>query len=140
MLNKDFSSELVSRRDWLRQSACGFGYLSLAGLATLDARADLTRPTHYLAKARRVIFLFLHGGVSHIDSFDPKPELTRYDGKPVPIEKPKVTFAATGNLLKSPWKFSRYGESGLPVSSLFPEIASHIDDMCVIRHFPFGCT
>ena len=102
-------------------------------MAALDARADLKRPTHYPAKAWRVIFLFLHGGVSHINSFDPKPELTRYGGKPVPIEKPKVTFAATDNLLKSPWKFSRYGESGLPLSSLFPGIASHIDDMCVIR-------
>ncbi len=133
MSNKELSPAMISRRDWLRQSACGFGYLSLAGLAALDARAELARRTHFPAKARRVIFLFLHGGVSHIDTFDPKPALARYDGKPVPIEKPKVTFAATGNVLKSPWKFSHYGESGLPVSSLFPEIASHIDDLCVIR-------
>ena len=133
MSNKELSPAIVSRRDWLRQSACGFGYLSLAGLAALDARVGLAGRTHFPAKARRVIFLFLHGGVSHIDTFDPKPALARYDGKPVPIEKPKVTFAATGNVLKSPWEFSHYGESGLPVSSLFPKVAAHIDDLCVIR-------
>ena len=133
MSNKELSPAIVSRRDWLRQSACGFGYLSLAGLAALDARVGLAGRTHFPAKARRVIFLFLHGGVSHIDTFDPKPALARYDGKPVPIKKPKVTFAATGNVLKSPWEFSHYGECGLPVSSLFPKVAAHIDDLCVIR-------
>ena len=127
-------SDLAStRRDWLQRSACGFGYLALSGLATIDARGGNRQPTHHLPTARRVIFLFLHGGVSHVDSFDPKPKLTQYDGKPFPFQKPEVTFAATGNLLKSPWQFRQYGESGLPVSSLFPNIGRCMDDICVVR-------
>ena len=121
------------RREWLRGSACGFGYLSLAGLSTLDARAGKASLTHHVPCAKRAIFLFLHGGVSHIDAFDPKTELDRYHGKPIPIEKPEFTFAQTGNVLKSPWRFRRYGECGLPVSSLFPEIGRKMDDICVIR-------
>ena len=124
---------VADRRAWLQQSACGFGFLSFAGLAALEAQAARPTNTHHRPTAKRVIFLFLHGGVSHMDSFDPKPQLDRYDGQPLPIAKPKVTFAKTGNVLKSPWKFKRYGQSGLPVSSLFPNIGAHVDDLCIIR-------
>ena len=127
-----FLSGPVSRRDLLRRAACGFGYLAFAGLSSLEARAagapsgDLNplspKPTHFRPRAKRVIFLFLHGGVSHIDTFDPKPKLTEMHGKPLPFPKPEITFAETGNLLKSPWEFRQYGECGQPVSELFPHV------------------
>lgn len=133
----------LSRRTLLERWACGFGYAALAGLTTLEARggettASLTDPVaprsgHHSARAKRVIFLFMHGGVSHVDSFDPKPKLAELHGKPSPIEKPKFNFAPTGNLYGSPWKFQRYGKSGIPVSDLFPHVGSVIDDICVIR-------
>lgn len=132
----------ISRRSLLERFACGFGYAALAGLSTLQAQENspavakdplAPRAGHHRAKAKRVIFLFMHGGVSHIDSFDPKPKLDQLHGKPSPIEKPKFNFAPTGNLLASPWKFQRYGQSGIPVSELFPHIGSIVDDICVIR-------
>jgi hypothetical protein len=75
----------------------------------------------------------MKGGPSHLDTFDPKPLLTRDDGKAPPFQLPRITFAKSGNLLKSPWKFRQYGESGLPVSDLFPNIARHVDDLCILR-------
>ena len=75
----------------------------------------------------------MKGGPSHVDTFDPKPLLTRDDGKAPPFELPRITFAKSGNLLKSPWKFQQYGESGLPVSDLFPNVAKHVDDLCILR-------
>ena len=75
----------------------------------------------------------MKGGPSHLDTFDPKPLLDRDDGKPFPGAKPRVQFAATGELLKSPWKFQNYGQSGLPVSELFPHVAQCIDDLCILR-------
>jgi hypothetical protein len=85
-----------------------------------------------------VIFLFLHGGVSHVDTFDPKPALARMHGKPLPFAKPKFEFAPTGNLLQSPWKFHKHGKSGIEVSELFPHLGSCIDDVCVIRSMNGG--
>jgi len=137
-----------SRRDWLQRSACGFGSLALASLlAESDATATqldavpnplLPKPAHFRAQARRVVFLFMHGGVSHVDSFDPKPVLTERNGQPLPIAKPKFEFAPTGNLLASPWKFQKYGQSGIEVSDLFPHIGSCIDDICVVRSMNGG--
>ena len=75
----------------------------------------------------------MHGGISHVDTFDPKPKLKEMNGQPLPIAKPKFEFAPTGNLLASPWKFRPYGQSGIEVSDLFPRIGSCIDDICVIR-------
>ncbi len=76
----------------------------------------------------------MKGGPSHVDTFDPKPLLDRDHGKPPPFELPRVTFAAkSGNLLKSPWEFKQYGESGLPVSELFPNVAQCVDDLCILR-------
>src|SRR6185369_1258358 len=87
---------------------------------------------HFAPKAKRVVFLFLNGALSHVDSFDPKPALTKYNGKPSPIGNPK-TERKTGNLMMSPFEFKRYGQSGIEVSSLFPKLGSMIDDICVIR-------
>lgn len=130
----------VTRRQALQQSAVGFGSLALASLvnrpaagheAPLDPLAP--RQPHFPARAKRVIFLFMKGGPSHLDTFDPKPLLTRDHGKPCPIAKPRVQFAPTGNLLKSPWSFQQYGESGNWVSELFPHLAQKIDDLCLVQ-------
>uniref|UniRef100_A0A7C2PG63 DUF1501 domain-containing protein n=1 Tax=Schlesneria paludicola TaxID=360056 RepID=A0A7C2PG63_9PLAN len=127
-----------SRREWLSQTAVGFGSLALSSLLADHSAAATqnplaSRPGHLPARAKRIIFLFMKGGPSHVDTFDPKPLLDRDDGKPCPIEKPRVQFAATGNLLKSPWKFQQYGESGLWVSELFPHVAQCVDDLCLLH-------
>jgi hypothetical protein len=133
----------ISRRQALRNVACGFGHTALCGLLAAESQAiadDATddrsltaHGTHFPARATRVIFLFMHGGVSHVDSFDPKPKLDEYHGRPSPVRKPEFNFAATGTIFRSPWKFRPYGESGIPVSDLFPHIGSCIDDIAVIR-------
>lgn len=88
---------------------------------------------HFPARAKRVIFLFMHGGPSHVDTFDYKPQLKQDDGKPLPFDKPRVQFSQTGNLLKSPWEFKQYGQSGAWVSDLFPEVATCVDDITFIK-------
>ena len=132
---------LVSRRALLRRSALGFGALGLYSL--LDEAALLATPSggseaggkpHFEPRAKRIIFLFMHGGVSHVDTFDPKPRLDTDHGKPLPVKR-SLTFnaAAAGGLMRSPWAFKQRGESGIPVSDLFPEVAGCADDLCVIR-------
>jgi hypothetical protein len=119
----------------------GFGHLALVSMLAEEAAAEAPRaadpvaprPPHVCARARRVIFLFMKGGPSHVDTFDPKPLLDRDHGKPLPFAKPRVQFAQTGTLLRSPWKFRRYGQSGLPVSELFPNVARCADRLCVIN-------
>jgi hypothetical protein len=138
------SSASLSRRDALRLAACGFGQVALLGLLGEESRSAPStnplepKPPYFEARAKRVIFLFMHGGVSHVDSFDHKPGLAEMNGQPLPIPKPKFEFAPTGNLLASPWKFSKYGQSGIVVSELFPEIGACIDDICVIRSMNGG--
>ena len=129
-----------SRRRMLQGSAVGFGSLALASMLADESRADSARIDpldpklpQLVAKAKRVIFLFMKGGPSHLDTFDPKPLLDRDDGKPLPFAKPRVQFAPTGNLLKSPWKFRQYGESGAFVSELFPHLARCVDDICFVH-------
>src|SRR5262245_7211661 len=116
----------ISRRRWLKESALGFGAVAFSSLLADSARGDLKKP-HFAPKAKRVIFLFMKGGPSAIDTFDPKPLLDRDHGKPFPGTRPRVTFAKTGTLLKSPWKFKYYGKCGQPVSELFPHVARHVD-------------
>ena len=135
----------LSRRQLLQRTAAGFGSLALASMLADDnirtvraAENPLVDPLaprapHFAARAKRVIFLFMAGGPSQVDTFDPKPFLTRDDGKPFPGTKPRVQFAPTNNLLKSPWSFKQYGESGIPVSELFPHVAKCVDDLCVIN-------
>ncbi|MDX1966217.1 MAG: DUF1501 domain-containing protein [Planctomycetaceae bacterium] len=129
-----------SRRQLLKRSAAGFGSLALASLladetrgATSDVDPLAVKQPHFPARAKRIIFLFMTGGPSQVDTFDPKPLLDRDDGKPLPFAKPRVQFAPTGNLLKSPWKFQQYGESGIPVSELFPHMATRVDDLCMLH-------
>ncbi|MEZ6133359.1 MAG: DUF1501 domain-containing protein [Pirellulaceae bacterium] len=140
-----FTQSLCYRRTLLKQSAVGFGHLALATLlgqsmsrADEPAQPDSENPLaalqpHFAPRAKRIVFLFMKGGPSHVDTFDPKPLLDRDDGKAPPFALPSVTFAQQGNLLRSPWKFQQYGQSGLPVSALFPKVAKHIDDLCVLR-------
>lgn len=127
-----------SRRQLLQRSALGFGSLALASLLAEESTAAPVDPLaprmpHFEPRAKRIIFLFMKGGPSQVDTFDYKPQLQKDDGKPLPFDKPRVQFAPTGNLLKSPWNFSQYGESGIPVSALFPETARHVDDLCILN-------
>jgi hypothetical protein len=132
-----------SRRSALKTAALGFGNLALVSLLSQEAGAatgdDRGRDplaackSHFAPRARRVIFLFMAGGPSQVDTFDPKPLLARDDGKPLPFDKPRVQFAPTGNLLKSPWKFAQHDQSGIEVSELFPNVARHVDDICFIH-------
>ncbi len=125
----------LSRRLMLQRSAAGFGALALRGLMQASETPNplAAKNPHFQARAKRVIFLFMKGGPSHVDTFDPKPLLDRDHGKPLPFALPRVTFAKTSTLLKSPWKFRQYGESGLPVSELFPHVARCVDDLCIMR-------
>ena len=132
---------VFSRRRMLHRSAVGFGNLAFASLLAEESKAEsdstsgplIVRKPHFRARAKKIIFLFMKGGPSHLDTFDPKPKLQRDDGKPLPFDKPRVQFAQTGNLLGSPWKFRSYGKSGIEVSELFPHVAQHVDDLCVIN-------
>ena len=120
----------LSRRRLLQSAATGFGYLAFAGLQA-EAAATQGLP-HHRPRAKRVIFLFMHGGPSQVDLFDPKPLLTRDDGKPLPF-KAAPNISAKPTLLKSPWKFARHGDSGMWVSELMPNLAKQVDDICFIR-------
>jgi len=141
-MNRHWNSYLnktLSRRDLLRSSSAGFGSLALAGLLGQEtAQAATTDPLavkvpHFPARAKRVIFLFMHGGPSQVDTFDYKPLLKRDHGKPLPFARPKVVSSETFNLLQSPWAFKQYGQSGAWVSDLFPETAKCVDEMCFIK-------
>ena len=127
----------LTRRDALCQCAVGFGGMALASLlAEAEAAPDnplSPRAPHVGARAKRVIFLFMKGGPAHMDTFDEKPLLERDHGKPYPYAKPRVQFAPTNNLFKSPWKFTRRGQCGLPVSELFPHVGALADELCVIN-------
>jgi hypothetical protein len=123
----------------LRSASAGFGSLALAALfgdrlaATATDNPLAPRPPQFAATAKRVIFLFMHGGPSQVDTFDYKPLLERDHGKPLPFPKPRVFSAPTGNLLKSPWRFRQAGQSGAWVSELFPHVARHVDDICLVN-------
>ncbi|MDP6443804.1 MAG: DUF1501 domain-containing protein [Pirellulaceae bacterium] len=129
----------LSRREMLRRCGAGFGQLALAALLADEMAESATanplaaRAPHYAPKAKQVIFLFMHGGPSQVDTFDYKPLLARDNGKPLPFPKPRVQSGATGNLLKSPWKFKQHGQSGAWVSELFPHVAKCVDDMCIVN-------
>jgi len=128
-----------SRRDMLARTGTGFGLLGLAGVLAPELLAAPKAATgnplapkspHYPAKAKRVIHLFMNGGPSQVDTFDPKPELTKQHGKKI---AGKQTERKTGNAFASPFKFKKCGKSGIEVSEIYPEIGKVIDDICVIR-------
>ena len=129
------------RRNLLKQTAVGFGHLAFSALvangeaspASSSRHPLRARASHLQPRAKRVIFLFMKGGPSHVDTFDFKPQLQRDDGKELPFDKPRVQFAKTGKLLKSPWRFQRYGECGIQISELFPNVARHADELCFLH-------
>ena len=122
---------ISNRRQFLNTMGTGFGMTALANLVHADVHADVQQP-QFPPKAKHVIFLFLNGGPSQVDTFDPKPMLTKFHGKPMPAGNLK-TERKTGNLLASPFQFKKYGQSGIEVSEIFAKTAAHIDDICVIR-------
>ena len=127
----------MSRRDILRRAGGGFASIGLAGVlsdqALLASESPLVpKPPHFKPKAKRIIHLFMNGGPSQVDTFDPKPDLEKHHGQRPPGAERK-TERRTGGLFKSPFKFKQSGESGIPVSEIFPEVAKCIDDICVIR-------
>ena len=117
----------------LRGAGTGFGALALNAMLASHSAAGASRPAPSLASAKRVIFVFLHGGPSTIDLFDPKPQLQRDTGKPLPFDGARITSHKQGSLLASPWKFKQHGESGAHVSELLPHIASVADELCFIK-------
>jgi hypothetical protein len=140
----------VNRRQILRRAGGGFAALAFAALASDEARPAAgddhnplaVRQPHHCPRAQRAIFLFMPGGPSQVDTFDPKPRLALDDGQPAP----KLYLGQQRTLLASPWKFQRHGESGIDVSELFPHTAALVDDLCVVRsmvtddpNHPGGC-
>jgi hypothetical protein len=139
----------LNRRQMLGRAACGFGAVALSALMVQDdygsevvsaeAGDDVRRdpfapkPPHFEPKVKRVIYLYMDGGPSQVDTFDPKPRLERDNGKPFAMKVEPTQFDNNGATLASPWKFQPYGESGIPVSELFPHVARHVDDLAVIR-------
>ncbi len=140
---RNFVAPPLSRRQMLSQCANGFGAVALAAMMADDDRAaragsqdegiSVTQGTHFEPKVRNVIFLYMDGGVSQVDTFDPKSELDKQNGKPFPSKIEKTQFNNIGNCLASPWKFKNYGECGTSVSDMFPHVGQHVDDMAVIR-------
>ncbi|HEX8200730.1 MAG TPA: DUF1501 domain-containing protein, partial [Isosphaeraceae bacterium] len=136
-------SRPIRRRDFLKDTACGFGYLALAGLAAEQAAAgpvDPTawRPPHFAPRAKRVIFLFMQGGVSQVDSYDYKPALRKEDGKTRAFDDARVLAntgrkGSTQRVMKPLWEFAQHGRCGRWGSALFPEINRHVDDLCFLH-------
>jgi hypothetical protein len=124
-INTGFINPRYSRRQALARMASGFGALASSQLFAAST-------IHHTPKAKRIVYLVLNGGMSHVDTFDPKPLLTKYNGQPVPGGAPK-TERSTGNLFASPFKFSKHGQSGIEVSELFPQVGAQIDNFAVIR-------
>ena len=130
----------LTRRQLLQQASLGFSALAASalfaeeGLAAPQAVDPLAaKSPHFRPRARSVIFMYMDGGISQVDSFDPKPRLSAEDGRPRPFAIDATVFNQNGNLLASPWRFKRHGQSGIPISDLFPYLGSVADELCVIR-------
>jgi hypothetical protein len=121
----------LSRREMLGRSSAGFGLAALAGLVGRQAGAA-GRLAH-TPRAKRVIFLFMSGGVSHVDSFDPKPTLAARAGQPMPVPVERTQFNHNGTIMPAQWEFRPRGQSGIEISELFPEMAAHADKLAVVR-------
>jgi len=136
-----FQRTPANRRQFLAQTGCGFGLAALSALMQDTTYADSAasegslapRATHFPPRAKNIIFLYMDGGPSSMDLFDPKPRLAKEHGQPIKMKVQPTQFDSVGTVLKSPWKFHRYGESGQWFSELIPHIAKHADDLCVIR-------
>src|SRR3982074_3007955 len=138
----NFQNRFFTRRELLQRTGMGMGAVAFAGLlgdagalqasvntSTVNPLAPKAPP--FPAKAKRVLHLFMNGGPSHVDTFDPKPSLTKFSGKPIPITL--KTERRTGAAFGSPFEFKKYGQCGTEVSEIFSKVAEHADDFCVIR-------
>ena len=135
----------MSRRELLSRCANGVGGLALLSLLQTDAQSEpaaasapgkgslAPKHPHFTPKAKHVIFLYMDGGPSQVDTFDPKPRLTAEHGRPFGMKMERTQFNDNGKTLASPWTFKQYGQSGIPVSALFPHLAQQADDLCIIR-------
>jgi hypothetical protein len=146
MLRPCLLAQPLTRRHLLERCANGFGALALSALmndpayggpATTPAAHPLApRSGHHKARATSVIFLYMNGGPSQVDTFDPKPLLDREHGKPIKMKIPPsqfIPFGSVPKVLRSPWKFRRYGKGGIAISDLFPHLARCADDLCILR-------
>ena len=127
---------ITSRRSLLKSAACGFGSVALAGLCQQDGMAAPSMEAkipHFAPRAKRIIFLFMQGGPSHVDTYDFKPRLAKDDGKKVEFLVARTRKRTPERVFNSPWQFKKYGKCGQWVSELFPHMAQHVDDYCVIR-------
>jgi hypothetical protein len=143
-LDQRLDDFLLTRRDFLERSGLGFASLGLAGLLASEGmlgaapggdrtvRPLTPRAPHFAPRAKRVLHIFANGGPSHVDTFDPKPQLARYAGKLLPRFNPR-TERKTGAAFPSPFKFKKHGKSGIEVSDLFPHLAKCVDKMCIVR-------
>lgn len=138
---QQFLPAATSRREFLARSACGFGTVALTALmqdrayaaAGFDPGSLTPRITMHPAKARNVVFLYMDGGPSQMDLFDPKPRLDKEHGEPIKVKVQPTQFNSIGTVLKSPWPFAHYGQSGLQMSSIIPHIGRQADDICIVR-------
>jgi hypothetical protein len=134
-----FAPAPLTRRQMLLRCANGFGAVALTALlgdrafGHTDTNPLAPRPSHFEPKARNIIFLYMDGGPSQMDTFDPKPRLAREHGQPIKVKVEPTQFNNVGTVLQSPWKFRQYGQSGIPVSDLFPHVAQCVDDLAIIR-------
>ena len=128
----------MTRRQAVQALGAGFGFVALSNMVGSSLQAadavsrGVVKDLHFTPKAKRVIFLFMNGGVSHVDTFDPKPALEKYHGQPTP-GGPILTQRKTGNLMKSPFAFTKHGQSGIEMSELWPHLGTVADDITVIR-------
>ena len=133
----------LNRRTFLRQTGAGFGNLALASLlanerllASPPLQPQSLATPHFPPRAKQVIFLFMYGGPSHIDLFDPKPELNRWHGNEIPVFRPEDVFMqkkTKNKALRSPFAFQQHGVSGIPICDQYPHLSKHADKLCVIR-------
>jgi hypothetical protein len=131
-MTQGFPGRSISRRQWLKSAACGVGYLALADLCARSVAADspnalAPKPPHFKPRAKRVIFLYMAGAPSHVDTFDYKPRLQADDGKPVEGGGPGRKY------MKSPFRFGQHGQSGLWLPEIFPHLAEHADELCLLN-------
>jgi len=128
----------LSRREWLSASACGFGSLAFAGLAAAGTNPLAAKTPHHAPKAKRIIFLFMQGGVSHVDSYDYKPRLETDHGKSIAFDDARAIAlmgvrGSSQRVMKPLWKFAQHGQSGKWASDLFPSMNKHLDDLCFLH-------
>jgi len=133
--NMTTPSDNIDRRTWLKTSSCGFGMLALNAMVNSARAANplVGKAPHHRPRAKRIIFLFMQGGPSQVDTFDYKKRLAKSDGSQLRFHNARKRKETQERVFRSPWKFDRYGERGQWVSELFPEITRHVDDLCVIN-------